>query len=261
MLPTLVLVHGAWMSPASWQGWIDRYQARGYRVVAPAWPHDDRPVPDLVRAPDPALASVGVEEIVAHYEAQIAAVDGPVLLVGHSFGGLFVQLLLDRGVGLAGVAIDPAPPKGVLPSFSALKAGGPALFAGPIATMSFADFHWGWMHTQPEAEARAAYDTYVVPTPSRVYKQGAAAPFTDLMRVRPEARRQPLLFIAGGADRTVSAGMVEAAYKMQRASPAVTDLHRFEDRTHWIIGQPGWEAVADDAIGWLEGKLDLHPPG
>lgn len=259
MLPTLVLVHGAWMSPASWQPWVDRYTARGYAVVAPAWPHDDRPVAELVREPSPALADVGVPEIVAHYQAEIAKIEGPVVLIGHSFGGLFVQMLLDRGVGLAGVAIDPAPPKGVFPSFSALRAGLPALLGGPIARMSFADFHWGWMHTQSEAEARAAYDAFVVPTPAKVYRQGAVAPFTDVLTVRFATRVQPLLVIAGGADRTVSADMVEATFRLQRQSKAITELHRFDDRTHWIVGQPGWEAVADDAITWIEATLDLHP--
>jgi len=259
MLPTLVLVHGAWMSPASWQPWIDRYSARGYRVVAPSWPHDEREVAALVASPDPALAEVGVTEIVDHYQAEIGKIDGPVVLIGHSFGGLFVQMLLDRGVGVAGVAIDPAPPKGVFPSASALKAGLPALFAGPIATLSFGDFQWGWMHTQPEAEQRAAYDAYVVPTPRKVYRQGAFAPFTDVLRVDFARRTQPLLLVAGLEDRTVSASMVRAAYKLQRDSKAITALHEFPGRTHWIVGQPGWEEVADDAIGWVETTLDVHP--
>jgi len=213
-----------------------------------------------VASPDPALAEVGVGEIVAHYQAEIARIDGPVVLIGHSFGGLFVQMLLERRVGVAGVAIDPAPPKGVLPSASALRAGLPALLGGPIATLSFADFQWGWMHTQPEAEQRAAYEAFVVPTPRKVYRQGATAPFTDVLRVDFARRTQPLLLVAGLEDRTVSASMVRATYTLQRESKAITALHEFPGRTHWILGQPGWEAVADDAIAWVEATLDVHPP-
>ena len=35
---TIVLIHGLWMTPRSWERWIPRYESRGYRVVAPAYP-------------------------------------------------------------------------------------------------------------------------------------------------------------------------------------------------------------------------------
>ncbi len=257
---TIMLIHGAWMNAESWASWRTRYEGRGYTVVAPSWPGDERSVAELRAQPAPELANVGVSEIVAHYEAEARKIEGPLVLVGHSFGGLFVQMLLDRGVGLAGVAIDPAPPKGVPPAWNALKAGLPALMTfKPVVTMSFADFQWGWAHTQPEAEQRAAYERYVVPTPRKVYVDGAQAPFTRTMVVNFASRKQPLLLIAGGEDRTVTASMVRATYKLQMAASAPTELHEFPDRTHWLVGGPGWEEIADDALGWLEGQLPaLH---
>ena len=251
--PTLMLIHGAWMNAESWDGWRDRYEARGYRVVAPSWPQDDRPVAELRASPAAGLAQIGVSEIVAHYQAEAARIEGPVVLIGHSFGGLFVQMLLDRGVGVAGVAIDPAPPKGVNPAWNAVRAGFPVLFSmNSVATMAFADFQWGWAHTQPEAEQRAAFERFVVPTPRKVYMDGARAPFTKTLAIDFASRKQPLLLIAGGEDRTVPASMVRAAHKLQAASQARTDLHEFPDRTHWLVGAPGWEEIADDAIGWVE---------
>src|SRR5262249_57230892 len=73
-------------------------------------------------------AGLGVTEIVDHYAELIGELDQPPVLIGHSYGGLFVELLLDRGLGRAGVAMSPAPPKGiiVLP-FATLKSGAPAL--------------------------------------------------------------------------------------------------------------------------------------
>ena len=241
------------MNASSWRPWVERFESRGYRAIAPSWPHDDRPVAELRASPDPALGDIGVEEIVAHYEAVIRALDGPVVLVGHSFGGLFVQMLLERGMGTAGVAIDPAPPRGVLPSWNALRAGLPVLFGGgPIAQMSFAQFQWGWTHTQPEAEQRAAYDNFVVPTPKKLYQQGANAPFTKLLALDPTRRTQPLLLAAGLEDRTVSASMVRATHRLQQGSPAPVTLKEYPGRTHWIVQQPGWEEVADDTIAWLQ---------
>jgi pimeloyl-ACP methyl ester carboxylesterase len=269
MPTTIVLIHGAWMNPQSWQGWIDLYESRGYEVVAPAWPYDDRPVAELRASPAPELAGVGVEEIVAHYERIVRAMPAPPILIGHSFGGLFVQMLLDRGLGAAGVAIDPAPPKGVMPSFNALRAAAPVLLnwgAGSrVLPMSYADFQWGWVHTLPEPEQRAAFEKYVVPTPGRLYVQGAAAPFTDLFQVNfANDKRAPLLLIAGEEDRTVTRGMVEATFQKQRRSAAKTELRTFPGRTHWIVAQPGWEEVAELALAWAEaqtgGALSPSPP-
>jgi pimeloyl-ACP methyl ester carboxylesterase len=257
MSKTIVLVHGAWMSPASWSGWKERYEGRGYRVVAPAWPFDDRSVEELNRSPAPELASVGVTEIVDHYERAIRALDEAPMIIGHSFGGLFTQLLLDRGLGVSGVAIDPAPIKGVLPALNAVRAGFGVIstWAGwrKVIRMSFADFQWGWVHDLPAAEQRAAYERFVVPTPGRPYFQGLVAPFTRTFAVDPAARRAPLLLMAGLEDRTVPASMVRAAYGIQRRSAARTEYMEWPGRTHFLCAAPGWEEIADKALAWSEG--------
>jgi pimeloyl-ACP methyl ester carboxylesterase len=245
------------MKPESWEGWAARLRDRGYEVLAPAWPHDDRLVADLRANPAPELASVGVEDIVAHYEGIVRGLAAPPILIGHSFGGLFTQLLLGRGLGVCGVAIDPAPIKGVLPAADAVRAAFPVVStwgaSSKVFTMSLADFQWGWVHTLPADEQRRAYDRYVVPTPGKPYIQGLSAPFTKTFDATPKARTAPLLLIAGEDDRTVPASMVRGAYKLQQASSAPTELKSFAGRTHWICGQPGWEEVCDAAIGWVEG--------
>ena len=111
--PPVVLVHGLWLTPRSWEGWVERCENRGHRVLAPAWPRMPGEVEDVRRDPSP-LNGLGLAEIVAHYEGIVRGLDRPPVLIGHSFGGLVAELLLDRGLGAAGVAISPAPVKGVL---------------------------------------------------------------------------------------------------------------------------------------------------
>ena len=120
----VIFIHGAFMSAESWDPWRQRFEARGYKTVAPAWPFLDHSVDDLQHAPDPRFGRLGIAEIVDNYAAVIREQGQPPILVGHSFGGLFVQMLLDRGLGAAGVAIDPAPPKGV-PLSQRIRAGRP----------------------------------------------------------------------------------------------------------------------------------------
>jgi pimeloyl-ACP methyl ester carboxylesterase len=124
---TIVLIHGLWMTPRSWEQWSDRYTASGHRVLTPAWPGLDGEVEELRRDPS-TIAGVGLGEIANHYERTIRGLDEPPIIMGHSFGGALVQILLSRGLGVAGVAIDSAPVKGVLPlPLSTLKSAWPVL--------------------------------------------------------------------------------------------------------------------------------------
>jgi pimeloyl-ACP methyl ester carboxylesterase len=256
----VVFIHGAFMSAQSWDPWKERFAARGYQCVAPAWPFLDHDVAELQRGPDPRFGKLGIGEIVDNYASIIRELDAPPILVGHSFGGLFVQMLLDRGIGAAGVAIDPAPPKGVLPGLNAVRASLPVLLGRAswerVRRMSFRSFQWGWVHTLSEPEQREAYERHVVPTSGRLFFQALLAPLTDVSKVNYRNHlRGPLLIIAGELDRTVEASMDLANFRKYARSNAVTDYHEFPGRTHWIVGQPGWEEVADYALDWLAKQL------
>jgi pimeloyl-ACP methyl ester carboxylesterase len=124
---SIVLINGLWMTALSWENWVKHYTGRGFNVIAKSWPGMDVNIDQLRRDPTP-IATLGITEIVEHYEKIIRALDSPPIIVGHSFGGLITQILLDRGLGSAGVAIAPAPIKGILfLPFSTLKVSFPAL--------------------------------------------------------------------------------------------------------------------------------------
>ena len=105
MSKTIMLVHGAWVTIDCWSSFRDFFEAKGYRVVVPEWPYLDRPVEELRRNPDPRLAKMTIKGLVDHFVKQIRDLPEQPVLIGHSFGGLIVQMLLDRGLGAAGVAI------------------------------------------------------------------------------------------------------------------------------------------------------------
>ncbi len=241
---------------------MQRFEARGYKAVAPAWPFLDHGVDDLQGGPDRRFGKLGISEIVDNYASIIRDIDEPPILVGHSFGGLFVQMLLDRGIGAAGVAIDPAPPKGVLPDKNAVRASLPVLLGWEswqrVRRMSFKSFQWGWVHTLSEPEQRAVYEQQVIPTSGRLFFQALLAPLTDDTKVNfRNSLRAPLLIIAGELDRTVGAKMNLANFRKYARSTAVTDYREFPGRTHWIVGQPGWEEVADFALDWLAKRVPV----
>jgi pimeloyl-ACP methyl ester carboxylesterase len=230
-----------------------RLEAAGFECQAPAWPYDDRPIADLRASPDPALATIGVAEILDRFAGIAGSYPEPPLLVGHSFGGLFVQLLLDRGIGRAGVAISPAPTRGVFPNLSALRANALVLRTWrswkKTLTAGLDDMSWSFFHGLPEEEQRAAYEAHVIPTPGRPFWQVALAPFNSLTTVDyTNPSRPPLLIISGESDRTVPASINQANFEKWKRSPAETEMRKLPRRTHWIIAEPGWEEVADLVI-------------
>lgn len=106
---TIVFVHGMYMNPLCWEHWVDYFQSKGYRSAAPAWPGRDQPVDTLRRQhPDPQLGALTLSNVLEELADTIKALDEKPILVGHSMGGLVVQLLLQRDLAVAGVAIDSA---------------------------------------------------------------------------------------------------------------------------------------------------------
>jgi pimeloyl-ACP methyl ester carboxylesterase len=249
----IFFIHGAWLTPASWDKFRGRFAARGYDVEAPPWPHENIPIAELRRNPPVALEGVGINEIAAHYEALLRAKSVQPIILGHSFGGLFTQIMLDRGLGSAGVALDPAPFKGVFPGIRPVISALPVFLRWAawrrVHAMSFAAFHGTFANGMAEADAREAYEKYVVPTPGKLY-------FDEVLNlgnaIDPSRRTAPLLITAGGRDRTASPGSTRACYARQKTSPALTALKLFPDRAHFLQGMPGWEAVADFVLDWLE---------
>ena len=254
---SIVLIHGLWMTPLSWEHWAERYRARGYDVLTPAWPGMDGDIEQLRTDPS-GIEHIGIEEIVDHYDEIVRGLDSPPIIMGHSFGDAFTEILLDRGLGSAGVAIDAAAVRGItkLP-FSTLKSGFPVL-KNPAnvhraVMLTPEEFHYAFTNTMTDEASVEAYERYAVPGPGRVLFQGAFANFNPRTPDRVDFRkadRAPLPLIAGGSDHVVPAAVDKSMAKHYRKSAALTEYKEFPGRSHYTAGQDGWEEVADYALNW-----------
>src|SRR2546423_11477764 len=209
-ITTIVLVPSLWMTALCWEHWVKYYSDKGYCVVARSWPGMDGDIEQLCRDPS-SVASLGLEDVVNYYEQIIRELETPPIIIGHGFGGLVTQILLDRGWGAAGVAIASAPVKGIarLPlsmlklAFSALAN---SLNSHETTSLSPKQFHETFANTLTEAQSRSAFKRYIVPAPKRVLLQTAFANFTrhtaSTVNFRNDTRA-PLLLVAGGKDRLV----------------------------------------------------------
>jgi pimeloyl-ACP methyl ester carboxylesterase len=264
----LMLIHGAWLSALSWENFTDHFDRRGYAVSAPEWPRKEGDV-DQLRADAEELEGLGLEEIVDHHAELIGEFEEPPVLIGHSYGGLIVELLLDRGLGRAGVAISPAPPKGILVlPFSTLKAAAPAL-AHPskwhgLVPLTLEEFTYGFVNTFTPEAAATAYERYAVPETGQIFYEAGFANF----HLHPPTEvhfksgdRAPLLIVGLGEDHTVPASLAKAQYKKYENSPARTDFVEFEGRPHLAMAAEGWEEIAASIDDWLEEVLEAVPAG
>jgi alpha-beta hydrolase superfamily lysophospholipase len=264
----LMLIHGAWLSSRSWKNFAEYFRSRGFSVSAPEWPRKQGDVQDL-REKSEEIKGLGLMEIVDHYETQILALDEPPVLIGHSFGGLIVELLLDRGLGRAGVAMSPAPPKGILVlPFSSLKAAAPAL-AHPskwhgIVTLTLEEFTYGFVNTFSPEEAAAAYEEYAVPETGQIFYEAGFANFHLHPPTEVDFKsddRAPLLIVGAEKDNTVPASLAKKQYDKYSRSGATTEYIEFSGRPHLAMVGEGWEEIAAGIERWLDGVLVVSTVG
>jgi len=257
----VVFVHGLWLHAESWNNWVQLFRESGYQAVAASWPGDSETT-EATRRNAGAVAGYGVTEIADHVAGQLKAFEKKPIVIGHSFGGLLVQNLLGRDLAAAGIAIDPAPIKGVpeLP-FSALKSSFPVL-GNPLnfkraVSLTEHQFRFGFTNAVPEQEAKDLYARYAMPAPGRPLFQAATATFNPNSATKvnvANATRGPLLLVSGEKDNTVPPVLVKSALKAYRHSPAVTEFKEFPGRGHSLTIDSGWRELAEYSLAWLKAK-------
>jgi pimeloyl-ACP methyl ester carboxylesterase len=253
---TIVLVHGFWVTPRSWEHWIDHYEQRGYRVLAPAYPGFEVEVEALNEDPTP-IERVTVPAIIEHLETLIRQLDRPPIIIGHSAGGVFTQILLDHGFGAAGVAINSAPTEGVkVIPLSQIKSTFPVL-RNPAnrhkaVGFTFEQWHYAFTNTFSEERSRALYERYAIPASGQIFWGSALAnihPGRDDNYVDyRNDDRAPLLFIAGSDDNLMPPKVQRSNAKHYRSN-TVTEVKEFQG-PHLLPAQDGWEEIADYALSW-----------
>jgi pimeloyl-ACP methyl ester carboxylesterase len=247
-----LLIHGMWGTPAVWANWRQFLEAHGWRVEVPALRHHDAPPFE----PPDGLGTTSLNDYVADLAATIAKLPEPPVIIGHSMGGLIALLLCARGLGRAGVLLTPAPPSSVF-----------AIRPSNLLAFQRIQMNWGWWRKPHRATTREAlaytFNTMdaALATPlceSFVHESGRALfeiafPWLDgtkAARIAPGKVATPLLLVAAERDKLVPPGIVE-----RTARKVGGDYKLYPNQGHWVLGQPGWQDIATDALGWLDTKI------
>ncbi|MGD0454969.1 MAG: alpha/beta hydrolase [Solirubrobacteraceae bacterium] len=255
----VVLIHGLWLLASSWDRWAALFDEAGYAPVSPGWPDDPETV-EQARANPGAFARKTVGQVLAHFDEVLGRLERKPVLIGHSFGGLLVQMLAGQGLAEVTVAVDPAPFRGVLAlPISALRAAGPVL-ANPLnrtraVSLSYEQFRFAFANAVSEQEARELYETFAVPAPGAPLFQAALAnlnPWTELKVDSENAARGPLLIASGERDHTVPWAIANASYKRQARNHGVTEITEIPNRGHALTIDGGWREVAEEALAFVK---------
>ena len=256
-LQPVVFVHGLWLLPNSWERWAAFFESVGYVAVVPGWPDDPETVGDANAHAD-VLANKTIGQIADYEERIVRRLNRKPALVGHSFGGLIVQILAGRGLSAATVAISPAPFRGVLPlPASSIKSGWPVL-KNPAnrhraVALSFEQFQYGFANAVSQHEAQELYEGFAVPGSGAPLFQAASAnlnPWTEDQVDTENPNRGPMLIIAAEEDHTVPVAVSEAAYHQQKGNIG-TEYAEMPARGHALTIDHGWRYVAETALGFI----------
>jgi pimeloyl-ACP methyl ester carboxylesterase len=255
----VVFIHGLWLLPSSWDRWAELFAGAGYAPVQAGWPDDPATVEEA-RANPQVFAAKTVGQVADHLAGVIGRLPRKPAIVGHSFGGLFAQMLAGRALAAVSVAIDPAPFRGVLPlPLSSVRSALPVLRdprnRGRAVSLTYEQFRYGWGNAVSEEEARELHESYHVAAPGAPLFQAAMAnlnPWTEVKVETKDPARGPLLVVSGLEDHTIPRSVARAAYKKQQRNPGLTEFREIPGRGHALTIDGGWREVAEAVLDFVK---------
>ncbi|MDH4247804.1 MAG: alpha/beta hydrolase [Deltaproteobacteria bacterium] len=252
MPKTLFMVHGMWGTGADWEFYRPFFEARGYRCLTPSLRH--HAVPPQA-PPPPGLGSLSVLDYASDLEAEIRKLPEPPILMGHSMGGLLVQMLAARGLGKAAVLLAPASPRGIL-----------ALRISVVRSFFTHFLRWGfWRKPYRQTRGEAIYSMlHLLPEARRekvlsqfVHESGRPPAEIGLWIFDPHKATRvdaakvtcPMLVVAGVEDRITPSAVVRKV--AQRYGARVT-FKEFGGHAHRLMDETGWEEIAAFCAEWMK---------
>lgn len=251
---TIVFITGAFVSHNCWKSWTSFYTSKGYNCIAPPWPYKDATAEELrnQQPNDTELADLKFKELVQHYTDIVTALPEKPIVIGHSIGGLIVQLLVNRDLVAAGVALHSVPPQGVFTlEWSSIKTVWKPMgfFSSSKKTYLMSPEEWKYAFTNgvQSQEQMQTYEEFVVPESKRVLR----GTLKSEAKIDFKKQHPPLLLLSGSEDKTIPASFNYENYIRYDKNRSVTDYKEFEGKNHFSIGLPSWHDEADYILSWI----------
>jgi pimeloyl-ACP methyl ester carboxylesterase len=251
---SIVFITGTFISNTCWDEWIVYFKSEGYNCIAPAWPYKDDSSEELRNRPttDP-IAMNTIHSLTDHFAAIISSLPEQPILVGHSLGGLIVQLLLQRELGAAGVAVHSFPPCGVNGfRFSFLKAAWETMMLFTSNRQTYLISFRKWKHIMANGMCcelqKELYYKYAIPESKKIIREI----FKCNIVIDFRKSRAPLLFTSGSHDKLIPSSLNYNNYNKYATAKSITDYRRFIGHTHLVFDRTAWRKEAEFIHYWLQ---------
>jgi pimeloyl-ACP methyl ester carboxylesterase len=252
MKKTIVFIHGMFQNPKSWDKWVAYFKEKGYDCIAPAWPLHEGSPGNLRGNPPAGLGDLELQTIVDDMERVVTSLPKKPIVIGHSVGGLIVQLLAQKNLIDIGVLIDSVAPNAML-AFDWGFMKNSALITNPFKgnepfIMDLESFHSSFCNTMSMEETEAAYNETATHDSRNVLRDCMG----EAGQIDLNLPHAPLLFIGGEKDEIIPYDLNQKNAESYTDEGSIVDFKAFPNRGHWICGQTGWEEVAAYINNWLQ---------
>lgn len=251
MTETIVMIHGMWLGRWCWDKFKEFFEKKGYHCLTSTLRFHDM---DPKEIPDPHLGTTSLLDYATDLEKEIRKLDETPILMGHSMGGLLAQILASRGLAKALVLLAPAAPYGIITlRLSVIKGFWNSLtkwgFWRKPMRPTFNETAYALMHLMPEEEQKECYEKLVYESGRAAFEIGFW--FFDAKggsKVDESKVTCPVLIIAGNEDRITPVSVIR---KIADKYKTVSTYKEFKTHSHWLIGEPGWQEIAEYVSNWL----------
>ncbi len=250
----IVFVTGCFVNHEGWSKWKEFFGSKGYTCSAPPWPHREGTAEALRKSmPNPYIAATRLSQVVEHFAGIAQGLPEKPILIGHSMGGLITQILVNRDLAAAGVAVHSVPPQGIVPiefSFyrSTWRSLGYFTSTRNPYLMSLDKWRYAFTNGLSNVEQEKAYEANCIPESKLLIRDGLTkAAHVDFAKPHP-----PLLILAGSTDHCVPASLNHRNFKKYKQNGSVVDFKELPNRSHYVLGLPSWTEDAQVILDWLQ---------
>lgn len=250
---TIVFITGAFISHLCWKEWIVFFEAKGYKPVAPPWPYKNEDV-EILRSEHPGskIALLRLSHLIDYYTEIIEKLPEKPILIGHCYGGLLTQLLMQKKLASAGICIHSVPPQCILTTkLSFYKAVWKPLgfFTSSKKTylMSFEEWQYAFTNGMSFEEQTKSYQELVIPESKCVIRNT----LSEAAKINFKKKHEPLLFLSGSDDNFIPSSLNYSNFKKYKNFHSITCYKEFRGKNHFVLGQSDWENIASFIVDWI----------
>ncbi|MBE8725941.1 alpha/beta hydrolase [Flavobacterium hungaricum] len=249
---TIVFITGAFISHLCWEKWIVFFESHGYKTTAPPWPYKNESPPVLRKKDTAKIISNRLGDLLDYYTETIETLSEKPILIGHGYGGLVTQLLVQKDLALCAVCIHSFSPQNIWTgkfSFYNRIRNSLGLFTSSQKSylITFKEWQELFVNCLLIEEQKNAYAAYVIPESKLIIRDLYSAKAKINFR-KPHV---PLLFLAGSDDKLIPQKLIYTNFKKYRNLHSITCYKECKNTNHLVLIQSNWKETADCIVDWL----------